>query len=98
VVLISVEALSADFMAAFGNREGTHSPDRSARPERFLFTRLYATGTHGAGLEALTLSFPSDTGLLDREASGQRRTVLLVPSSRRKDTSRCTADTRTSTT
>jgi len=59
VVLISVEALSADFMAAFGNREGlTPRLDQLAR-DGLLFTRFYATGTRTArGLEALTLSFP----------------------------------------
>jgi len=63
VVLISVEALSADFMAAFGNREGlTPRIDQLAR-EGLLFTRLYATGTRTArGLEALTLSFPPTPG------------------------------------
>jgi phosphoglycerol transferase MdoB-like AlkP superfamily enzyme len=63
VVLISVEALSADFMAAFGNSEGlTPRLDALAR-EGLLFTRLYATGTRTArGLEALTLSFPPTPG------------------------------------
>ena len=63
VVLISVEALSADFMAAFGNREGlTPRLDAFARGG-LLFTRLYATGTRTArGLEALTLSFPPTPG------------------------------------
>jgi phosphoglycerol transferase MdoB-like AlkP superfamily enzyme len=63
VVLISVEALSADFMAAFGNREGlTPRLDQLAR-EGILFTRLYATGTRTArGLEALTLSTPPTPG------------------------------------
>src|SRR5256714_6961612 len=45
VVLISVEALSAEFLAAFGNREGlTPRLDRLAG-EGVLFPRLYATGT-----------------------------------------------------
>ena len=63
VVLISVEALSADFMAAFGNRDGlTPRLDQLAR-EGLLFTRLYATGTRTArGLEALTLSYPPTPG------------------------------------
>src|SRR5882672_2150944 len=63
VVLISVEALSADFMAAFGNREGlTPRLDQFAR-DGLLFTRVYATGTRTArGLEALTLSFPPTPG------------------------------------
>ena len=63
VILISVEALSADFMAAFGSRENlTPRLDALAR-EGFLFTRLYATGTRTVrGLEALTLSFPPTPG------------------------------------
>jgi phosphoglycerol transferase MdoB-like AlkP superfamily enzyme len=63
VVLISVEALSADFMASFGNREGlTPRLDALAR-DGLLFTRLYATGTRTVrGLEALTLSFPPTPG------------------------------------
>jgi phosphoglycerol transferase MdoB-like AlkP superfamily enzyme len=63
VVMISVEALSADFMEAFGNREGlTPRLDALAR-EGLLFTRLYATGTRTVrGLEALTLSYPPTPG------------------------------------
>ena len=63
VVLISVEALSADFMGALGNRDGlTPRLDALAR-EGLLFTRLYATGTRTArGLEALTLSYPPTPG------------------------------------
>jgi len=63
VVLISVEALSADFMAAFGNGQGlTPRLDALAR-EGLLFTRLYATGTRTVrGLEALTLSYPPTPG------------------------------------
>jgi phosphoglycerol transferase MdoB-like AlkP superfamily enzyme len=63
VVLISVEALSADFLAAFGNREGlTPRLDRIAA-EGMLFTHMYATGTRTVrGLEALTLSAPPTPG------------------------------------
>src|SRR5258706_5432951 len=63
VVPISLEALSADFLAAFGNSEGlTPRLDRLAG-EGMLFTRMYATGTRTVrGLEALTLSFPPTPG------------------------------------
>src|SRR5258706_15140573 len=63
VVLISVEALSADFLAAFGSREGlTPRLDRLAG-EGMLFTRMYATRTRTVrGLEAITLSFPPTPG------------------------------------
>jgi len=63
VVLITVEALSADFLSAFGNRDGlTPRLDRIAE-QGLLFTRLYATGTRTVrGLEALTLSIPPTPG------------------------------------
>ena len=63
VVLISVESLSADFLAAFGNPEHlTPNLDRLAE-KGMLFTRLYATGTRTVrGLEALTLSIPPTPG------------------------------------
>jgi phosphoglycerol transferase MdoB-like AlkP superfamily enzyme len=63
VVLVMVESLSADFLSAFGNREGlTPRLDRLAE-EGMLFTRLYATGTRTVrGLEALTLSIPPTPG------------------------------------
>jgi len=81
VVLISVEALSADFMAAFGNREGlTPRLDQLAR-EGLLFTRLYATGTRTArGLEALTLSFPPTPGysIVKRPDNGDLFTLGAV--------------------
>jgi phosphoglycerol transferase MdoB-like AlkP superfamily enzyme len=63
VVLISVEALSADFLGAFGNREGLTPRLDQLAGDGLLFTRLYATGTRTArGLEALTLSFPPTPG------------------------------------
>lgn len=63
VVLISVESLSADFLATFGNQqEITPNLDRLAK-EGMLFTQLYATGTRTVrGLEALTLSVPPTPG------------------------------------
>jgi phosphoglycerol transferase MdoB-like AlkP superfamily enzyme len=63
VVLVTVEALSADFLSAFGNREGlTPRLDRLAA-EGMLFTHVYATGTRTVrGLEALTLSIPPTPG------------------------------------
>jgi phosphoglycerol transferase MdoB-like AlkP superfamily enzyme len=63
VVLISVESLSAEFLGAFGNRDGiTPNIDRLAQ-EGLLFSRIYATGTRTVrGLEALTLSIPPTPG------------------------------------
>jgi phosphoglycerol transferase MdoB-like AlkP superfamily enzyme len=63
VVLISVESLSAEFLAAFGNQQNlTPRLDRLAG-EGMLFTHIYATGTRTVrGLEALTLSIPPTPG------------------------------------
>lgn len=63
VVLVSVESLSAEFLGAFGNRQGlTPNLDRLAQ-EGMLFTRLYATGTRTVrGLEAISLSLPPTPG------------------------------------
>ncbi len=63
VVLISVESLSADFMAAFGNKENlTPNLDKLAG-ESLFFTKFYATGLRTVrGLEAITLSIPPTPG------------------------------------
>lgn len=63
IVLISVESLSASFMARFGNKDGlTPQLDALAR-EGMLFTQLYATGTRTVrGLEALTIGIPPIPG------------------------------------
>jgi phosphoglycerol transferase MdoB-like AlkP superfamily enzyme len=63
VVMVSVESYSAEFMAAFGNKQGlTPRTDQLAR-EGLLFTQVYATGTRTVrGLEALTLSVPPTPG------------------------------------
>jgi phosphoglycerol transferase MdoB-like AlkP superfamily enzyme len=63
VVLVSIESYSAEFIAAFGNKENiTPATDRLAT-DGVLFTQLYATGTRTVrGLEALTLSVPPTPG------------------------------------
>lgn len=59
IIVIVEESLSAEFLGAFGNRQGlTPNLDRLAG-ESLLFTRLYATGTRTVrGLEAINLSVP----------------------------------------
>jgi phosphoglycerol transferase MdoB-like AlkP superfamily enzyme len=59
VIVIVEESLSAEFLGAFGNRQGlTPNLDRLAG-ESLLFTRLIATGTRTVrGLEAIDLSIP----------------------------------------
>ncbi|HIV70591.1 MAG TPA: sulfatase-like hydrolase/transferase [Candidatus Aquabacterium excrementipullorum] len=78
VVLISVESLSAEFLGAFGNRQGlTPNLDRLAK-QGMLFTHLYATGTRTVrGLEALTLSVPPTPGhsIVKRPDNGQLFTL-----------------------
>lgn len=63
VVLVSIESLSATYLAHFGNEQGlTPNLDRMA-DEGLLFTQLYATGTRTVrGLEALSLSVPPTPG------------------------------------
>lgn len=63
VVLISVESLSAEFMAAFGNKQNLTPRLDKLAGEGLLFTKIYATGTRTVrGLEALTLSIPPTPG------------------------------------
>jgi phosphoglycerol transferase MdoB-like AlkP superfamily enzyme len=63
VVLVSMESMSADFLASFGNGAGiTPNLDRLAS-EGMLFKQTYATGTRTVrGLEALSLSVPPTPG------------------------------------
>jgi len=63
LVQITVESLSADFLAAYGNRDGI-TPSLDALMEKSLvFDNLFATGTRTVrGMEALTLSIPPTPG------------------------------------
>ena len=63
VVMVSVESLSADFMATFGNTKViTPFLDRFAN-ESMFFTHLYSTGTRTVrGLEALSVGIPPTPG------------------------------------
>ena len=63
VVLVSVESLSADFMAAFGNDKGITPRLDALAGKSLFFTQLYATGTRTVrGLEALSLAYPPTPG------------------------------------
>ncbi len=59
VVVVMMESMSAEYMAAFGNKDGlTPQLDRFAR-EGLFFSRLYAAGTRTVrGLEALSAALP----------------------------------------
>ena len=59
VVLISVESLSADFLAHYGNTQKITPFLDSLADRSLMFTNLYATGNRTVrGLEALTLCIP----------------------------------------
>lgn len=63
VVLISIESLSADFMAHYGNTEKITPFLDSLADKSMMFTNLYATGNRTVrGLEALTLCIPPTAG------------------------------------
>ncbi|MFT3857303.1 MAG: sulfatase-like hydrolase/transferase [Aquabacterium sp.] len=63
VILISVESLSADYMARFGNREHLTPRLDALAKQGLLFSNLYATGTRTVrGLEALSISVPPTPG------------------------------------
>lgn len=63
VVLISIESLSAEFMAAFGNKRNITPVLDSLKDKGLFFNSLYASGTRTVrGLEALTLSIPPTPG------------------------------------
>lgn len=63
IVLIAVESLSADFLAAYGNKDGL-TPNLDTLIEKSLvFDNLYAAGNRSVrGLEALTLCLPPSAG------------------------------------
>lgn len=63
IVMISVESLSSDYMAYFGNKENITPKLDSLIPHSLFFSRCYASGTRTVrGLEALSLSIPPTPG------------------------------------
>ncbi|HRJ47092.1 MAG TPA: LTA synthase family protein [Opitutaceae bacterium] len=63
VIQITVESLSASFLARYGNSEGLTPRLDALVPQALVFDRLYATGTRtDRGMEALTLSVPPTPG------------------------------------
>ena len=63
IVVITVESLSADFLTAYGNKDGL-TPNLDTLIEKSLvFDNLYAAGNRSVrGLEALTLCLPPSAG------------------------------------
>lgn len=63
VVLISIESLSADFMAFYGNEKKLTPFLDSLATKSLFFANTYATGNRTVrGLEAITLSIPPSPG------------------------------------
>ena len=63
VIQITVESLSAKYLAAFGSRAGLTPNLDAIAAQGVLFTRFYATGTRTVrGMEALALSLPPTPG------------------------------------
>lgn len=81
IILIAIESFSADFLAAFGNRDHlTPNYDRLAG-ESIFFTNLYATGTRTVrGMEALTLCIPPTPGnsIVRRPDNGHLFSIATV--------------------
>lgn len=63
IILVAIESFSADFLAAFGNKNNLTPNYDSLTKQSIFFTNLYATGTRTVrGMEALTLSVPPTPG------------------------------------
>ena len=63
IVLIAVESLSADFLAAYGNEKGITPNLDTLIDKSLVFDNLYAAGNRSVrGLEALTLCIPPSAG------------------------------------
>ncbi|ETZ21398.1 LTA synthase family protein [Pedobacter sp. V48] len=63
VIMITVESLSASFLAHFGNTQQITPVLDSLADKNLMFTNMYATGTRTVrGMEALTLSIPPTPG------------------------------------
>ena len=63
IVVIAVESLSADFLAAYGNEDGLTPNLDSLIGKSLVFDNLYAAGNRSVrGLEALTLCLPPSAG------------------------------------
>lgn len=63
IIFITIESMSADFMAHFGNKENLTPNLDEISKQGLFFTNLKATGTRTIrGLEALTLAIPPTPG------------------------------------
>ena len=81
VIMITVESLSADFMAHFGNKQQLMPVLDSLADNNVLFTNMYATGTRTVrGMEALTLAAPPTPGssIVRRQGNENLNTVGYI--------------------
>ena len=81
VVLISIESLSADYLAHYGNTQKITPFLDSLADKSLMFTNLYATGNRTVrGLEALTLCIPPTAGesIIKRENNKNKFTTGSV--------------------
>lgn len=81
VVLISVESLSADFLAHYGNTEKITPFLDSLADKSLMFTNFYAAGNRTVrGLEALTLNIPPTAGesIIKRKDNANKFTTGTV--------------------
>ncbi|MCX2574986.1 LTA synthase family protein [Pedobacter sandarakinus] len=63
VIMVTVESLSADFLAHYGNKQQITPQLDSLAEEGIFFSNMYATGTRTVrGMEALTLAVPPTPG------------------------------------
>ncbi len=78
VILVMIESLSAEYLARF-TPSSTLTPNLDELiGESLFFNRLYATGTRTVrGLEAVTLSFPTDAGTIHRQADRSRKRFVV---------------------
>lgn len=78
VIQITVESLSASFLARYGNTAGLTPHLDALAPHALVFDQLYATGNRtDRGMEALTLSVPPTPGrsLVKRPANAHLFTL-----------------------
>ena len=81
VVLISIESLSADYLAHYGNTQKITPFLDSLADKSLMFTNIYATGNRTVrGLEALTLCIPPTAGesIIKRENNKNKFTTGSV--------------------
>ncbi len=85
VVLISVESLSAEFLAMYGNQDGITPFLDSLSNHSLVFTNIYSTGNRTVrGLEALSMCIPPSPGesIIKRKDNKNKFTVGGVFSSK----------------